>query len=117
MFFFIFVFRLGLRRCALRRNADLHRRVETLASATASAATTAATSLLSAALAVALTRRELFLADDDRVGLRFAFDFRNERTILRFFLFADRRNPDRRTSLLLRCRFFGQFAQLLRFLG
>lgn len=110
LFVFVFIFGLGLRSGALRRYADLHCCIEAFASATTSAATAATALALAGALAFTLARSQFFFADDDRIGLRLAFDFRNERTVLRFFLFADRRNPDRSARLLERRCFFRKFA-------
>ena len=87
------------------------------AAASTASATPATAFVTFAGRTVGVGMLHFALSDDDRVGLCFAAALGDERFVLRFFLFGDRGDPDRRASLGLVGRLFGQLAQLLGLFG
>ena len=81
----------------------------------ATTAATAATTTTAAALALFALRT--FFTNDDRIDLTLALNFGRERLVVGFFFFGDGGDANWRTCLLLRGRFFCEFAQLQRLLG
>jgi hypothetical protein len=102
----------------IRRNVRLNggrRRKGSLFTLVAPATAAAATAPFAPAFAVGML--DGTLRNDDGVRLRFAFAFRAERFVLRFLLFAHRRNADRRTRCRLLGRVFRKLAKLSRLFG